>query len=410
MYKGFNDTLASWSGNRVMSQQCGQTWLQTFAKANSMYNTSNQLGALQLVTWDDYEEGTEIESGIDNCLSVSSSMANTTLQWAVTGDESTVDHYTVFISLDGQNLMPMGDFPVGTRQVDLRSYSPAVGGTYTLYVKGVGKPSIRNVMSGPASLSYTAGLHMSPGNGTTVATPVAVNAYAASAKPISAMVAYVDNNEVYRTYSGSLSTNLPLSGGNHLLVINAWDSSGALMQSKANITVTALQPAASLAVSTTSAVAPATITASTGASTDPNSGGSITASTINWGDGTSSAGPNSAHTYASPGVYTVTGTVTDNYGMSATATASVTAVGVSIAQPAQGATVQSPLVISATAYDTNRIAAMKVYVDNVAVLVSSTNTANTSVNLKRGAHRIVVNAWEDVTGVLYQSSVTVNVQ
>ena len=32
-YKGFNDTLADWSSKRIMSQQCGQTWLQTFGQA-----------------------------------------------------------------------------------------------------------------------------------------------------------------------------------------------------------------------------------------------------------------------------------------------------------------------------------------------------------------------------------------
>jgi len=57
-YKGFNDTLASWGSNRIMGQQCGQTWLQTFSKVNSLYNSGNQLPALQLVTWNDYEEGT----------------------------------------------------------------------------------------------------------------------------------------------------------------------------------------------------------------------------------------------------------------------------------------------------------------------------------------------------------------
>ena len=34
-YKGFNDSLAAWGSKRVMSQQCGQTWLQTFNKANA---------------------------------------------------------------------------------------------------------------------------------------------------------------------------------------------------------------------------------------------------------------------------------------------------------------------------------------------------------------------------------------
>src|SRR5215471_21561027 len=67
-YKGFNDSLASWGSNRIMGQQCGQTWLQTFSKINALDDTGNQLEALQLVTWNDYEEATEIESGIDNCV------------------------------------------------------------------------------------------------------------------------------------------------------------------------------------------------------------------------------------------------------------------------------------------------------------------------------------------------------
>jgi hypothetical protein len=78
-YKGFNDTLASWSANRIMQQQCGQTWLSSFAKANSMWSTSKQLAWLQLVTWNDYEEATEIETGIDNCVSVNESVSGSTL-------------------------------------------------------------------------------------------------------------------------------------------------------------------------------------------------------------------------------------------------------------------------------------------------------------------------------------------
>src|SRR5262249_7724659 len=62
-YKGFNDTLSGWGSGRIMSQLCGQTWLKTFSRVNSLYNSGKQLSTLQLVTWNDYEEGTEIESG-----------------------------------------------------------------------------------------------------------------------------------------------------------------------------------------------------------------------------------------------------------------------------------------------------------------------------------------------------------
>ncbi len=149
-YKGFNDTLASWGSNRIMPQGCGQTWLQTFSLINSLYNSSDPLNRLQLVTWNDYEEATEIESGIDNCVGISANVASDTLQWSISGSESTIDHYTVYISLDGQDLMPLTDLATGLYSLDLCSYSPAPG-AYTLYVQAIGKPSIRNQMSGPVT-------------------------------------------------------------------------------------------------------------------------------------------------------------------------------------------------------------------------------------------------------------------
>jgi hypothetical protein len=150
-YKGFNDTLASWSLNRVVGQQCGQTWLQTFSMLNSHYNSGNQLPMLQLVTWNDYEEGTELESGIDNCLSVSASISGTLLQWNVKGNENTVDHYVVYFSLDNQNLVELDQPAVGVHALDLSSYRLLSG---SLFVQAVGKPSMKNQMSGPAKTPW----------------------------------------------------------------------------------------------------------------------------------------------------------------------------------------------------------------------------------------------------------------
>lgn len=160
-YKGFNDTLASWGSNRIMSQQCGQTWLQTFSKINALYNSGNQLAALQLVTWNDYEEGTEIESGISNCLTVSASVSGNSLKWSVQGNENTVDHYVTYISTDGQNLMSLGDSSVGTNSINLCSYSLA-NGNYTSYVQAVGKPSLTNQISAPVKFTLSCAPPPSP--------------------------------------------------------------------------------------------------------------------------------------------------------------------------------------------------------------------------------------------------------
>jgi hypothetical protein len=153
-YKGFNDTLASWSLNRIVGQQCGQTWLETFDKINSHYDSGHQLPILQLVTWNDYEEGTEIETGIDNCLSVSASATRNTLTWQILGSQNTIDHYEVYISTDGANLMLLNTMDAGSVSLDLCSYAPA-NGKYTAYIEAVGKPSLKNQMSNAVNFSTT---------------------------------------------------------------------------------------------------------------------------------------------------------------------------------------------------------------------------------------------------------------
>lgn len=160
--KGFNDSMASWGAGRVVPQSCGQTWLDTFTEIGKYYSASRQLENLQLVTWNDYEEGTALEMGIDNCLSIAGSASGDTVSWTVNGSENTLDHYTVFISSDGQNLMPVADVPTGTYQLNLGQYGFPQG-AYTVYVKAVGRPSIKNHMTG--AISYRS----SGGGGTTTA-------------------------------------------------------------------------------------------------------------------------------------------------------------------------------------------------------------------------------------------------
>lgn len=155
-YKGFNDTLASWGSNRVMGQQCGQTWTKMFSEINTLYDSGKQLPILQLVTWNDYEEGTEIESGIANCVTVSASVSGNSLRWAVKGNENTVDHYAIFISTNGTNLMHLTHSPVGTTSLNMCSYS-IPNGNYTLYVQAVGKPSMTNHMSSAVRVLLSCG-------------------------------------------------------------------------------------------------------------------------------------------------------------------------------------------------------------------------------------------------------------
>ncbi|MGB7130775.1 MAG: hypothetical protein WBD59_08200 [Candidatus Sulfotelmatobacter sp.] len=153
-YKGFNDKYASWGSNRIMSQQCGQTWLQTFSEINGLYNSGKPLPYMQIVTWNDYEEATEIETGIANCFSLTPSVGSNSLQWAISGDENTVDHYEIYISTDGQDLMSLTDIASGVHSLNLCSF-PVPTGNYQLFVQAVGAPSFSNQMTNAVNYSPT---------------------------------------------------------------------------------------------------------------------------------------------------------------------------------------------------------------------------------------------------------------
>src|SRR5262249_2132360 len=75
----------------------------------------------------------------------------------------------------------------------------------------------------------------SPANGATVATPARVVASASSTKPIITMRIYVDQVSVYVVNSNRIDTPVTLSTGKHILVVQAWDSSGLVMKKSLDI-------------------------------------------------------------------------------------------------------------------------------------------------------------------------------
>lgn len=237
--KGYNEALASWSSTPPdkIEQFCGQTWLETWAEAGRNYSSSSQLANLQVVTWNDYEEGTEMESGIDNCLSVSSaavSGANLTWTLSGTGEDRTIDRYRIWSSpaTDGQNLTLRYEAMGGaSRSVSLSALSlPA--GSYKLYVQAVGKPSIRNHMSGAVSYSTSctspgAVTVTTPTSGATVTSKVHVVASESSCRSADSMQIYLDNTKVFTQYNtDSIDTYVDANCGSHPFTVKAWYSDG----------------------------------------------------------------------------------------------------------------------------------------------------------------------------------------
>ena len=65
-WAAFDDSKASWSQNRKMDSRCGRTFEDTL-RLFSHYNQQHPMPFLMVETWNDYEEGTAIEKGLNPC-------------------------------------------------------------------------------------------------------------------------------------------------------------------------------------------------------------------------------------------------------------------------------------------------------------------------------------------------------
>src|SRR5581483_841311 len=134
----------------------------------------NPLPWMMVATWDDYEEGTEIETGIDNCIESSSfvpAINSHTLQltWQFLFDQTTrdpghlaslgtIDHYDFYYTtgtdyyLIDHNISPaqsgcvMNTYPtVLCSGINIGGYGLPAGST--VFVEAIGKPGITNWLS-----------------------------------------------------------------------------------------------------------------------------------------------------------------------------------------------------------------------------------------------------------------------
>jgi PKD repeat protein len=409
-YKGFDDSIASWGADKYMAQQCGQTWLQTLADASNYFSANRQLAYMQLVTWNDYEEGTAIEPGVDNCVSVSGSVASGVLNWSISGgQENTIDHYAVFISSDGQNLMKIIDVPAGQHSLNIDSYN-FVAAPYSLFVEALGKASIANKMS--TAISYTA-----PAIAPTAAVNVSYSRQIAPAIVQADTSASVANSGSIASSTidwgdGTTSTG-PIAGhtysaaGIFTVTATVTNSYGLSSSTTAASTVKPnIPPIASLALSATQGVGPLTITANAANSTAPN--GSVASTVINWGDGTSSTAVTASHTYTNVGTYAVTATVTDNVGSTGTASATVNVfapASVAILSPGNGASIGLNTTVSAQGTSGYAITAMQLSLDGTVVAQSSANPMSASLNLAPGIHTLTA-LLTDSSGAVAQQSIS----
>ncbi len=160
MCGNFNGTLTKsvgWSMGKYLPSSNGLCVVERAAAINSAIPSN--MTRMQWATWSDWEEGTEIEAGIENNFSLTARIGSTKiLSWSISGDERTVDHYEVYLSTNGIDAAYVGSVRAGLYQTNLSSLALAPG-TYRIYVDAVGKPCIRDHVSpaltwAPSSAPY----------------------------------------------------------------------------------------------------------------------------------------------------------------------------------------------------------------------------------------------------------------
>lgn len=125
---------------------------QTFLNVVDIYNKSAFKPAyMQLVTLNDFEEGTALERGINSELAVSITAAQGVVTVALDGNLATVDHVDIYVN--GEIVSTQQ--PAASLSFDLNNLSPINGQEYDSQAIAVGKPLFQNQASATVKTSAT---------------------------------------------------------------------------------------------------------------------------------------------------------------------------------------------------------------------------------------------------------------
>ena len=276
-----------------------------------------------------------------------------------------------------------------------------------------------------------------PGNNSTVASPVAISAGTTDPNPVTYIQLYVDGQKGVTQYGGVLNTTTVLSDGPHKLTIQAKDSTGALFKQVANITVSEnpngppppcplnpTSPSVTICGPADGSVVTSPFTVLAG-STDSNSVSSMQLFIDGIGKSTQSGGILNYSATVTDGLHRLTVQAKDSTGAIFKQTINVTQGGtttpppctlntaspsVTICAPASGASVSSPVTVTAgTTDNASTVSYIQLYVDGASKGTQNGGVLNTSVSLTSGAHKVTVQA-KDAAGTIFKSTININVQ
>lgn len=180
-----NGTCTNCASVKIIPTRCGKSMLEAFAAANTMWaGAAKKPDAITGNTWQDYDESSQIETGIEGCWTLTNvAVTNGSLKWSIqaldpdgtTGIMTSADATTASIAFfrifcsgactnpadpTGEKLAWVADVDVDPNTT-VRDYSFPVTtlklnqGTHIFYVKLVSKANIYNKMSQQASFTLS---------------------------------------------------------------------------------------------------------------------------------------------------------------------------------------------------------------------------------------------------------------
>jgi hypothetical protein len=135
----------------------------------------------------------------------------------------------------------------------------------------------------------------------------------------------------YAAHGDTINTALKVFTGTHQITVQSLDASGNSTAS-ASLTVDGepsdISPTAHISVTAMPNISPTTVLACTATSSDPD--GFVNGLLLQYSDGSKFSTPAALETFAVPGTYTATVTVTDNFGATNTTTTTFSVGGGSV--------------------------------------------------------------------------------